>query len=70
MNSSLSLYAPLAVVILLVAVLLVLSQVTSVALVAILGIAYAVAWFALALMVPDVGELAAPARPRTVEEQV
>ncbi len=62
------LYAPLAVVILLVAVLCALSQITSAALVAVLGIAYAVAWFALALMAPDEAEQPAPARPRRVEE--
>ncbi len=63
-----SLYAPLAVVILLVAILLVFAQVTSAALVAILGIAYAVAWFALALMAPDEAEQPASVRPRKVEE--
>jgi hypothetical protein len=64
------LYAPLAVVILLVAVLLVFAQITSAALVAILGFAYAVAWFALALMAPDEAEQPAPARPRRVEDRL
>jgi hypothetical protein len=68
MNSSLSLYAPLAVVILLVLALLVLSQITSAALVAILGIAYFVAWSALALAAPDDTEQPSSTRPRKVEE--
>ena len=64
------LYAPLAVVSLLVAVLLVFAQITSAALVAILGFAYVAAWFALALMAPDEAEQPAPARPRGVEDQL